>query len=709
MENKYHNGQIHFFQGEKIICENHPVNYLCPFNGSITGLLGVTNFRLTFTATQKGDVILDLPLGVVYRLEKIGNLSSRGENSYGIEVYCKDLRTLKFAYKPENHSRRHFFEQLYKLAFPLNHHQPIWAFSFRDNFDVDGWKVYRARGEYERQGLPDESWRLTDINRDYTFCDTYPSLLCVPRAADDDMLTNVARFRSKNRLPVLSWKCHSNSQDPRTPPREACLVRGAQPLSGLLGGSSPKIDASYLRHVIEANAHFSRYLTVYDARPRINAVANKAKGGGYESEEHYKDTELIFLDIHNIHVVRESLKKLTQECFPYVDEEHWLTKLEATQWLEHIRTILFGALRIVDKIDNQQSSVFVHCSDGWDRTAQLTSLSMLMLDPYYRTIEGFEVLIEKEWISFGHKFAQRLSHGYDNYNNPPHSHNNTNQSQSTTATHQLSQNNLTNNNEYSKKYSPQSFSPLDNSSSKNNSGFSPRSLDISSPKAANGKKITMSNNSLNSIKSTDHKTGKNKNKPSEVSPIFLQFIDCVYQLTRQFPAAFEFDETLLIYILDNLYACLYGTFLGNTEKERVNELKVTQNTYSLWSAINSSLEDFTNPFYNPYLPNLILYPIVTIRHLEFWDSYYLRWNPYTKCQEPVQARYKQLNVMKRELEREVIELTEKLKHLEHLKLTSPKVDEVNQSNHSDNHDHNTHEENQDFENIPHHHDRNDLC
>lgn len=41
-----------------------------------------------------------------------------------------------------------------------------------------------------------------------------------------------------------------------------------------------------------------------------NAIANKAKGGGYESEDAYKNAELVFLDIQNIHVMRESLRKL---------------------------------------------------------------------------------------------------------------------------------------------------------------------------------------------------------------------------------------------------------------------------------------------------------------------------------------------------------------------------------------------------------------
>ena len=36
-------------------------------------------------------------------------------------------------------------------------------------------------------------------------------------------------------------------------------------------------------------------------------------------------------------------------------------------------------------------AALVHCSDGWDRTSQLTSLALLLLDPYYRTYPGFMV------------------------------------------------------------------------------------------------------------------------------------------------------------------------------------------------------------------------------------------------------------------------------------------------------------------------------
>lgn len=63
----------------------------------------------------------------------------------------------------------------------------------------------------------------------------------------------------------------------------------------------------------------------------------QAKGGGYESEDAYQNAELVFLDIHNIHVMRESLRKLREVVYPSIEEAHWLSNLESTHWLEHIK------------------------------------------------------------------------------------------------------------------------------------------------------------------------------------------------------------------------------------------------------------------------------------------------------------------------------------------------------------------------------------
>uniref|UniRef100_A0AAR2KMW1 Phosphatidylinositol-3,5-bisphosphate 3-phosphatase MTMR2 n=1 Tax=Pygocentrus nattereri TaxID=42514 RepID=A0AAR2KMW1_PYGNA len=518
------------------------VTYICPFVGALRGTLTVTNFRLFFRGISRDPAfVLDLPLGVVSRVERISGASSRGDVSY--VLVCKDVRTLRFVHKqPDDSLQKSVFEVLTKFAFPVSNSLPLFALEYNQVFPENGWKVYDALAEYKRQGLPNESWRISKVNDHYELCDSYPAALVVPVTITDDELRRVAAFRAKGRIPVLSW-LHPESQ--------AAVVRCSQPMSGV-GGKRCKDDEKLLQAIMDANAQ-SHKLFIFDARPSVNAAANKMKGGGCESEDAYQNAELVFLDIHNIHVMRESLRKLKEVVYPNIEESHWLSNLESTHWLEHIKLILAGALRIADKVESGKTSVVVHCSDGWDRTAQLTSLSLIMLDSHYRTISGFQKLIEKEWISFGHRFQQRVGHGDQNH--------------------------------------------------------------------------------------TD----------ADRSPIFLQFIDCVWQMTQQFPAAFEFNESFLVTVLDHLYSCLFGTFLYNSEQQRVKEV------ISLWSFVNSQVDEFINPLYVHY-PAHVLLPSVSIRHLQLWVSYYIRWNPRVRPQQPVHQRYKELLAKRAELQKKVEEL-----------------------------------------------------
>lgn len=57
-------------------------------------------------------------------------------------------------------------------------------------------------------------------------------------------------------------------------------------------------------------------------------------------------------------------------------------------------------------------------------------------------------------------------------------------------------------------------------------------------------------------------------KPRQEAPVFLLFLDCVWQILRQFPCSFEFSESFLVLLFEHAYASQFGTFLGNSEAAR---------------------------------------------------------------------------------------------------------------------------------------------
>lgn len=329
-------------------------------------------------------------------------------------------------------------------------------------------------------------------------------------------------------------------------------------------------------------------LVILDARPLINAMGNAVSSrGGFESTQVYTSVEMVFGAIGNIHDVREAFSSLKnviitriyrvrsfnpststtpksttprptagtpaipallfsnskkkaasirdisgETLAPDIVSSRYrkiIRKLrDKNKWFLLNSKVLLCSTQVAKFLTQERASVIVHCSDGWDRTPQICSLAELMLDPYYRTLQGFAVLVEKDWISYGHRFARRCGHS-------------------------------------------ENRDPLD----------------------------------------------------KQRSPVFIQWIDCVFQLLFQFPSAFEFNELFLVDLIDNLYSCRYGTFLFDSEKER-DKYQLTTYTTSVWSDMVWN-NKYKSKLYEPV--NEPIYAEFDMRKITLFLPFTKRWDP----------------------------------------------------------------------------------
>jgi hypothetical protein len=294
--------------------------------------------------------------------------------------------------------------------------------------------------------------------------------------------------------------------------------------------------------------------------------------------DNYKCAAKAYLGIENIHVMRDSLAKVIEaikdgDVSPLPPNRELLAK---SGWLKHITGLLDGAALIARQVGIHHSHVLIHCSDGWDRTSQLSALSQILLDPYYRTLEGFIVLVEKDWLAFGHMFQHRS--GFLN----------------------------------SEKWFTVQKDALAGTAIQPGSEDDTRN-DAIEKALAGAKRFFKQKNQDGDIDSEgeiilyeDLPKGKKFGavsgpvgitKPKETSPVFHQFLDATYQILRQHPTRFEFNERFLKRLLYQLYSCQYGTFLYNNEKDRV-EARVKERTRSVWDYFLSRRQEFLNKDYD---------------------------------------------------------------------------------------------------------------
>jgi myotubularin-related protein 1/2 len=541
------------------------------------GTLYMTNYRTLFMpapahkatiAAQNPALVawLNIPLACIEKIEKEKSYGRDGMAGLSIVIRCKDMRVQRVTIQGASGSDVEVDRAISVLsayAFP-NQVKFLFAFthvlSRSDGTVIERRQPYDAVREFTRMGVLDYNtdglpastalaerrpgaflWRMSSANVGFRLCETYAQLLAMPSLITDEELFLVAAFRSGRRLPTMSWGSARNG---------TTLWRSSQPKCGVT--STCMQDEKLLDIIAKSCTHRGRQplLHIVDCRPRASAMANKAAGAGYESQSSYPYIRLEFYNIGNIHVMRDSIKSIASTMLgpsPASGDVYFGKIMEDSGWLTHIRLMLKAAVDTA-LFMARGDPVLVHCSHGWDRTAQVCSLTMVLLDPHYRTIDGFATLVEKEWNSFGHAFGMRCGHAQD----------------------------------------------------------------------------------------------KNTRVEDEISPIFIQFLDCMWQLVRQYPQHFEYNARYLLTVADHVYSGRFGTFLFSSDKQR-DELSAIR-CADLWTYLECNREIFTNPLYikNPDF-RAILPPLSQVlRNVVPWSDYFYRWAAVPSIMVPAAEYSEQL-------------------------------------------------------------------
>ncbi|KAK1331319.1 hypothetical protein QTO34_009271 [Cnephaeus nilssonii] len=520
-------------------------------------LIAISNYRLHI---KFKDSVINVPLRMIDSVES--------RDMFQLHIACKDSKVVRCHFSTFKQCQEWLSRLSRATARPAKP-EDLFAFAYhawclglteedQHTHLCQPGEHIRCRQEAElvRMGFDLQNvWRISHINSNYKLCPSYPQKLLVPVWITDKELENVASFRSWKRIPVvvyrhlrngaaiarcsqpeISWWGWRNADDEYlvTSIAKACaLDPGTRATGGSLGtgnsDASEACDTDFDSSLtacsgVESTAAPQKLL-ILDARSYTAAVANRAKGGGCECEEYYPNCEVVFMGMANIHAIRNSFQYLRAVCSQMPDPSNWLSALESTKWLQHLSMMLKAAVLVANTVDREGRPVLVHCSDGWDRTPQIVALAKILLDPYYRTLEGFQVLVESDWLDFGHKFGDRCGHQ------------------------------------------------------------------------------------------------ENAEDQNEQCPVFLQWLDSVHQLLKQFPCLFEFNEAFLVKLVQHTYSCLYGTFLANNPCER-EKRNIYKRTCSVWALLRAGNKNFHNFLYTPG-SDMVLHPVCHVRALHLWTAVYL--------------------------------------------------------------------------------------
>ena len=280
--------------------------------------------------------------------------------------------------------------------------------NFFEKFSHSSCKNINTEEDFEKLGLK------IFKNQNYKFCSSYPLDLVIPKQLSEKDIYKISKFRSKGRIPALTYISKNGK----------LLFRSSQIQSGLfnkrstedemmvyfIGEPNKKKNNLYYKSLTEGQKELlKKDVTICDARSKMAAVGNTFMGRGYEKEKNYKNIKLSFHNIANLHGVNSSYESI-MDTKENIKERGFFKTLGNSLWYEHISDILEFSEDIAKLLWSRKFNVLLHCSDGWDRTSQVSALVQIFMDKKNRSMKFFLKLVQKDFSDFGFQFSKRGGH-----------------------------------------------------------------------------------------------------------------------------------------------------------------------------------------------------------------------------------------------------------------------------------------------------------
>ncbi|RXM30068.1 Myotubularin-related protein 10 [Acipenser ruthenus] len=442
------------------------------------GKLVCTNFKISFITDDAVPLLKfqyrnkllgehDIPLTCIEQVVTVNDAKRKQKvlgsnqklkfNPTELIIYCKDFRIVRFRFDEAGP------ESAKKVCLAIAHYSQPADPQLLFGFEYVGKRYYNPAGDkvngvdpggggdggggvegvqtplFDRSSDWDREikrtggseWRVCSINESYVISLSLPEYCVVPVSLADQDLKQFSIYFTGQRIPLWCWN-HPNG---------SALVR-----------------MSTIKDMVQQRKLDQRICNaITRSHPQRSDVY---KSDLDKSLPTIQDVQAAFVRLKHICVI---------DPFEESDEK-WLSSMESTHWLEYVRSFLKHSAELVYMLDGKHVSVILQEEEDRDLNCVISSLVQVMLDPHFRSIAGFQSLVQKEWVMAGYRFLDRCNH----------------------------------------------------------------------------------------LKKSD----------KVESPLFLLFLDCVWQLLDQYPAAFEFTETYLTVLSDSLWIPVFSTFLFNCPQQQ---------------------------------------------------------------------------------------------------------------------------------------------